>query len=557
MAFYRAHVLVCGGFPCVAAGCRAVRDAFERSVKEHGLEGEVRVVETGCLGPCDLGPIVVVYPEGTVYSRVTVDGAREIVGEHLLKGRTVKRLEYTGHFPSVSWVDDRRTDYFKIQERIVLENVGLIDPDRIEEYIARDGYYAAGVALTSMSSDQVIEALKASGLRGRGGAAFPTGVKLGFTAKAEADQKYIICNADEGEPGTFKDRLILEGDPHRVIEGMIILGYSVGASMGYVYIRGEYYLSIERIERAIEEARKYGLLGADILGSGFGFDIEVKKGAGAYVCGEETALIESMEGKRGEPRQKPPYPGTCGLWGKPTVVNNVETIANVPPIIRNGADWFRQFGTPTSPGTKVYTLTGDVNNKGLIEVPMGITLREVIYGVGGGIPEGHSFKMAQTGGTAGGCLSEAHLDIPMDYENLQEAGSALGSGALLIIDDTHCIVDIASTLLRFFEHESCGQCTPCREGTRQLCKIFRKMQEFSATRDDLKLARELAEVMQSSSLCALGQSVAVPLFTIMDHYGDEIEAHLEGRCPTGACRQLAACTDLETVATSRVGGGIK
>jgi NADP-reducing hydrogenase subunit HndC len=557
MAFYRAHVLVCGGFPCVAAGCRAVRDAIERSVKEHGLEREVCVVETGCLGPCDLGPIVVVYPEGTVYARVTVGDASEIVDEHLLKGRAVRRLEYTGHLPSVSLTDDKRTDYFEVQERIVLENVGLIDPDSIEEYIGRDGYHAAGVALTSMSPDEVIETIKSSGLRGRGGAAFPTGVKLGFTARAGADQKYIVCNADEGEPGTFKDRLILEGDPHKVIEGMVILGYSVGASMGYVYIRGEYYLSIERIERAIEEARKYGLLGADMFGSGFNFDIEVKKGAGAYVCGEETALIESMEGKRGEPRQKPPYPGTCGLWGKPTVVNNVETIANVPPIIRSGADWFRQFGTPTSPGTKVYTLTGDVNNKGLIEVPMGITLREVIYGVGGGIPGGRRFKMAQTGGTAGGCLSEAHLDIPMDYENLQKAGSALGSGALLIIDDSHCIVDIACTLLRFFEHESCGQCTPCREGTRRLCDIFRKTRELAATEDDLKLARELAEVMQSSSLCALGQSVAVPLFTIMDHYADEIEAHLEGCCPAGVCRRLPTGADEAVCATSQTGGGIK
>ncbi|HHY62449.1 MAG TPA: NADH-quinone oxidoreductase subunit NuoF [Bacillota bacterium] len=557
MEFYRAHVLVCGGFPCVAAGCRAVRGEIERSVKEHGLEREVRIVETGCLGPCDLGPIVVVYPEGTVYSRVSVDDVSEIVGEHLMKGRPVRRLEYTERLPSVSQADHKRPDYFGIQERIVLENVGLIDPDSIEEYIARDGYLGAGMALTSMSPDEVISAIKASGLRGRGGAAFPTGVKLGFTARVEADQKYIICNADEGEPGTFKDRLILEGDPHKVIEGMIILGYSVGATMGYIYIRGEYYLSIERIERAIAEARRYGLLGHDLFGSGFSFDIEVKKGAGAYVCGEETALIESMEGKRGEPRQKPPYPGTCGLWGKPTVVNNVETIANVPPIVRNGADWFRQFGTPTSPGTKVYTLTGDVNNKGLIEVPMGITLREVIYGVGGGIPGGRRFKMAQTGGTAGGCLSETHLDIPMDYESLQETGSALGSGALLIIDDSHCVVDIACALLRFFEHESCGQCTPCREGTRRLHDIFRKTRELAATEKDLKLARELAGVMQASSLCALGQSVAVPLFTIMDHYADEIEAHLEGRCPAGVCRPNPANADESAYETLQAGNGIR
>ncbi len=540
MEFYRSHVLVCGGSPCVAAGCRAVRDEIERMVKEQGLDREVRVIETGCLGPCDLGPIVVVYPEGTVYSHVTTGAAREIVSEHLVKGRPVKRLQYAGELPAVSTADDKRTDYFQIQKRIVLDNVGIIDPESIEEYIARDGYLAAGTALTKLGPADVIDAIKRSGLRGRGGAAFPTGVKLGFTAKAEADQKYIICNADEGEPGTFKDRLILEGDPHKVIEGMIIMGYAVGATRGYIYIRGEYYVSIERIERAIRQARWLGLLGSNLFGSGFDFDIEVKKGAGAYVCGEETALIESIEGKRGEPRQKPPYPGTSGLWGKPTVVNNVETIANIPPIILHGADWYRSFGTSTSPGTKVFTLTGNVNNKGLIEVPMGITLREVIYGVGGGIPGGRSFKMAQTGGTAGGCVAEAHLDIPMDYESMQSAGSALGSGALLVIDDSHCIVDVACSLLHFFAHESCGQCTPCREGTARLLQIFNKLREFRASQADLDLAMELARVMQGSSLCALGQSAIVPLGTIMEHFQDEIQAHLRGCCPVGKCSLAGA-----------------
>jgi NADP-reducing hydrogenase subunit HndC len=540
MEFYRSHVLVCGGSPCVAAGCRAVRDEIERCVKEQGLDREVRVIETGCLGPCDLGPIVVVYPEGTVYSRVTTGAAREIVSEHLVKGRPVKKLQYVGELPAVSAADDKRTDYFQIQKRIVLDNVGIIDPESIEEYIARDGYLAAGTALTKLSPAGVIETIKRSGLRGRGGAAFPTGLKLGFTAKAEADQKYIICNADEGEPGTFKDRLILEGDPHKVIEGMIIMGYAVGATRGYIYIRGEYYVSIERIERAINQARWLGLLGTNLFGSGFDFDIEVKKGAGAYVCGEETALIESIEGKRGEPRQKPPYPGTSGLWGKPTVVNNVETIANIPPIVLHGADWYRGFGTSTSPGTKVFTLTGNVNNKGLIEVPMGITLREVIYGVGGGIPGGRSFKLAQTGGTAGGCVAEAHLDIPMDYESMQSVGSALGSGALLIIDDSHCIVDVACSLLRFFAHESCGQCTPCREGAARLLRIFNKLREFRASQADLDLAMELARVMQGSSLCALGQSVIVPLGTIMEHFQGEIQAHLHGCCPTGKCSPSGA-----------------
>ncbi|MBP7868477.1 MAG: NADH-quinone oxidoreductase subunit NuoF [Firmicutes bacterium] len=535
MEFYRSHVLVCGGSPCVAAGCRAVRDEIERSVREQGLDREVRVIETGCLGPCDLGPIVVVYPEGTVYSHVTTETAHEIVSEHLVKGRPVKRLQYAGELPAVSTADDKRTDYFQIQKRIVLDNVGIIDPESIEEYIARDGYLAAGTALTGLSPEEVIETIKRSGLRGRGGAAFPTGLKLGFTARAEADQKYIICNADEGEPGTFKDRLILEGDPHKVIEGMVIMGYAVGATRGYIYIRGEYYVSIDRVERAINQARWLGLLGRNLFGSGFDFDIEVKKGAGAYVCGEETALIESMEGKRGEPRQKPPYPGTSGLWGKPTVVNNVETIANIPPIILHGAEWYRSFGTSTSPGTKVFTLTGNVNNKGLIEVPMGITLREVIYGVGGGIPGGRSFKLAQTGGTAGGCVADAHLDVPMDYESMQSAGSALGSGALLIIDDSHCIVDVACSLLHFFAHESCGQCTPCREGTARLVQIFNKLREFRASQADLDLAMELARVMQGSSLCALGQSVIVPLGTIMEHFHGEIQAHLHGSCPAGKC----------------------
>ncbi|HAI87566.1 MAG TPA: NADH-quinone oxidoreductase subunit NuoF [Firmicutes bacterium] len=543
MEFYRSHVLVCGGSPCVAAGCRAVRVEIERLVREQGLDREVRVVETGCLGPCDQGPIVVVYPEGTVYHRVNMGAAREIVAEHLVKGRPVTRLQYAGELPSVSTADDKRTDYFQIQKRIVLENVGLIDPESIEEYIARDGYLALGTALTNLRPADVIETVKRSGLRGRGGAAFPSGAKLEFTARTESDQKYIICNADEGEPGTFKDRLILEGDPHKVIEGMIIMGYAVGATHGYIYIRGEYYISIERIERAIRQARWLGLLGANLFGSGFNFDIEVKKGAGAYVCGEETALIESIEGKRGIPRRKPPYPGTSGLWGKPTVVNNVETIANIPPIILNGADWYRGFGTSTSPGTKVFTLTGNVNNRGLIEVPMGITLREVIYGIGGGIPDGRSFKMAQTGGTAGGCLAEAHLDMPMDYESMQSAGSALGSGALLIIDDSHCIVDVACSLLHFFAHESCGQCTPCREGTTRLVQIFDKLRQFRATQADLDLAMELATVMLRSSLCALGQSVVVPLGTIMQHFEGEIQAHLHGKCSVGLCHGACDCAE--------------
>lgn len=534
--YYRSHVLVCGGSPCVAKGCCSILKEIEQLVRKAGLDREIRVVETGCLGPCAEGPIVVVYPEGIVYSQVTIEKAHEIVSEHLIKGYPVKRFQYTGEMPSVSADYSKRPDYFRIQKRVVLENVGLINPDSIEEYIKHNGYEAVTTVFNSHSPENVIEIVKDSGLRGRGGAAFPTGKKLAMTAKALSDQKYIICNADEGEPGTFKDRLILEGDPHKIIEGMIILGFTVGATRGYVYIRGEYYLSIERMEKAISQARSLGILGKKLFGTDFEFDIEVKKGAGSYVCGEETALIASMEGKRGEARQKPPYPSTSGLWGKPTVVVNVETIANIPAIIRHGAAWYRSIGTTSSPGTKVFTLTGNINNKGLIEVPMGITLREVIYGVGGGIPNGRLFKLAQTGGTAGGCLTDAHLDLPMDYESLQSVGSALGSGALLIIDDSHCIIDIACSMLNFFAHESCGQCTPCREGTTRVLQIFNKLSQFKATKADLDLALELAQVMQSSSLCALGQSVAVPLFTIMEHFRDEIQMHLHGACLVGKCQ---------------------
>ena len=530
MEFYRSHVLVCGGSPCVSKGCKAIREEIERLVKERRLDREVCIIETGCLGPCEEGPIVVVYPEGTVYSHVNIKIAREIVSEHLVKGKPVKRLQYKGELPSVSTTDDKCTDYFKVQTRVVLKNVGEIDPQSIEEYIAHDGYKAVGEVLCGLCPEDVVDIIKRSGLRGRGGAGFPTGTKLGVTARTQANQKYVVCNADEGEPGTFKDRLIMEGDPHKVIEGMLIAGYAVGATVGYIYIRGEYYRSIATMKQAIESARKLGLLGTDLFGSGFDFDIEIKEGAGSYVCGEETALLESMEGKRGEPRQKPPYPSTSGLWKRPTVVLNVETIANIPPIMLNGVNWYRSMGTPSSPGTKVFTLTGNINNKGLIEVPMGILLRELIYGVGGGIKGDKSFKMAQIGGTAGGCLSKAHLDTPLDYENLQAVGSTLGSGAILIVDDSHCIVDVACSMLKFFAHESCGQCTPCREGTMRLWQTFNQLRDFCATKEDLDLALELARVMQSSSLCALGQSVAMPLGTIMENFAEDIEAHLHKTC---------------------------
>jgi NADH:ubiquinone oxidoreductase subunit F (NADH-binding)/(2Fe-2S) ferredoxin len=530
MSFYRAHILVCGGTSCVLKGSKAVMSELMSEVKAKNLANEVKVVETGCLGPCDDGPVMVLYPEGTMYCRVSVEDVKEIVEEHLLKGRVVQRLlkEYFPDEIEPSEYDDTNR-YLGVQERIVLKNCGVIDPSKIEEYIARDGYAALGKCLLKMQPKEVIDVIKASGLRGRGGAGFPTGRKLEFTYNAVSDIKYIICNADEGEPGTFKDRLILEGDPHAIIEGMAIAGYSVGASKGYVYIRGEYTQSIERIRLAIEQAKGHGLLGEDIFGSGFSFDIEIREGAGAYICGEETALIESIEGKRGEPRLKPPYPPVEGLWGKPTVVNNVETLANIAPIIRNGAEWFRGFGTERCPGTKVYTLVGDINNKGLIEAPMGITLREIVYDIGGGIPGGRKFKMAQTGGTSGGCIPAELMDVPMDYDSLAAVGTALGSGAMLIIDDSHDIVDVVRCFMKFFKHESCGKCTPCREGTDRLYDIMCKLCEDKGTLSDIDNLRALSRVMSVSCLCGLGQAAPNPIVTTLKYFEDEYMAHLEVR----------------------------
>ncbi|HHZ20248.1 MAG TPA: NADH-quinone oxidoreductase subunit NuoF [Firmicutes bacterium] len=541
MAFYRAHVLVCGGTPCELGGCRAVKDTLLEEVNRLGLSSEIRVLETGCLGPCDQGPVIIVYPEGIMYARLQPGDVKEIVEQHLLKGRVVNRLVYHEKKEEAkSVVTFESSDYFGLQERIVLRNCGRINPESIEEYIAHDGYRALGKCLTEMEPAAVVQVVKDSGLRGRGGAGFPTGLKWSFTAKTDSNQKYIVCNADEGEPGTFKDRLILEGDPHSIIEGMAIAGYAVGANKGYIYIRGEYKLSIERLQHAIRQARELGLLGTNIFGSDFAFDIEVRSGAGAYVCGEETALIESIEGSRGEPRYKPPFPGVSGIWGKPTVVNNVETLANIAPIILNGAAWFRGFGTEKCPGTKVFTMTGDINNEGLIEVPMGITLRQIVYGVGGGIPGGLGFKMAQTGGTSGGCLPKEFLDLPMDYDTLAEAGSALGSGALLIMDDSHCIVDIVRCFMKFFKHESCGKCTPCREGTTRLYELVTKITEGKATNEDIALLTELSRVMQTSALCGLGQAAPNPLVTCLKYFEEEFGAHLNGYCPTGVCTMPVA-----------------
>lgn len=540
MSYFRAHVLVCAGTPCMLKGAGAVKDALCREIERAGLQEEVRVVETGCLGPCDDGPVIVVYPEGVMYSKLKPEEMSRIVQQHLLKGRVVEDLVYRAEKEKAKPVVSlEEQGYLDRQYRIVLRNCGRIDPDSIEEYIANGGYEALGKALTTMTPEQVVATVKDSGLRGRGGAGFPTGLKWSFTAPIAADQKYIICNADEGEPGTFKDRLILEGDPHSIIEAMAIAGYAVGADQGIVYIRGEYHLSIERLQRAAARARELGLLGKDIFGTGFNFDLQIRTGAGAYVCGEETALIESLEGKRGEPRLKPPYPGVAGLWGKPTVVNNVETLANIPPIILKGAEWFRGIGTEKTPGTKVFTMLGDITNQGLIEVPMGITLREVIYGVGGGIPNGRGFKLAQTGGTSGGCLPKEFLDLPMDYDSLAEAGSALGSGALLVIDDSHCIVDVLRSFMKFFQHESCGQCTPCREGTARLYQLFSDLAAGKAGQDAVQLIKELCQTMQLSSLCGLGQSAPNGVVTALQYFEEEIQRHAAGECPAGVCRTNA------------------
>lgn len=536
MEFFRSHVLVCSGVNCSFKGSRSLRTALVEEIEKQGLEQEIKVVETGCFGLCEEGPVMVIYPEAVHYCRVSPGDVGEIVDEHLRKGRVVNRLLYKGEALPKAVQTWQQIDFYSRQKRVVLRNCGLIDPDNIDEYIARDGYEALGRVLRNLEPGEVIGLIKESGLRGRGGAGFPAGLKWDFTAKASGDQKYLICNADEGEPGTFKDRLILEGDPHSIIEGMTIAAYAIGASKGYIYFRGEYNLSIDRLTRALEQAREYGLLGENIFGTGFGFDIEIKVGAGAYVCGEETALINSIEGKRGEPRYKPPYPASAGLWGKPTCVNNVETLANVPPIILNGAQWFRSIGTEKCPGTKVFTLTGNITNAGLIEVPMGITLREVVYDIGGGLPNGRKFKMAQTGGTSGGCLPEALLDVPMDIDSLAAAGSALGSGALMIMDDSHCIIDVVKCFLQFFRHESCGQCTPCREGTWRLYELVDKISRMEATMEDVELLKRLARTMEDASLCALGQTAPFPVLTTMRFFPEEYEAHIKkGICPAGIC----------------------
>ena len=537
---FRSNVLVCGGTGCTSSNSEQIIERLKEEIKAQGLEKEVNVIRTGCFGLCALGPIMVVYPEGAFYSRVTPEDVPEIVSEHLLKGRIVKRLLY-----QETVVDDNttkslnETTFYAKQMRIALRNCGVINPENIDEYIAQDGYAALGKVLTEMTPQEVIDLVLASGLRGRGGAGFPTGRKWQFAAASKAEQKYACCNADEGDPGAFMDRSVLEGDPHSVLEAMAIAGYAIGASQGYIYIRAEYPIAVKRLQIAIDQAREYGLLGKNIFDSGFDFDIDIRLGAGAFVCGEETALMTSIEGKRGEPRVRPPFPAVKGLFGVPTVLNNVETYANIPQIILKGADWFRSIGTEKSPGTKVFALGGKITNTGLVEVPMGTTLREVVEEIGGGVPGNHTFKAAQTGGPSGGCIPAKLIDTPIDYDNLIAIGSMMGSGGLIVMDETTCMVDIAKFFLEFTVDESCGKCTPCRVGTKRLLEILNKITSGNGTLEDIDRMEELCYYIKENSLCGLGQTAPNPVLSTLKYYRDEYEAHVvEHRCPAGACKAL-------------------
>ncbi|MBF7084251.1 NADH-quinone oxidoreductase subunit NuoF [Desulfallas sp. Bu1-1] len=539
MEMYRSHVLVCAGAGCISSACKAVQSALQENIDQYGLAKEVKVVETGCMGPCDLGPVVMIFPDGVFYRKLKPEDAAEIVSEHLLKGKVVTRLLHRqpGDPDQVTSFD--QLDFFKRQTRIALRNTGIINPESVEEYIARDGYRALGKVLSQMTPQQVVDTIKGSGLRGRGGAGFPTGLKWELTARAAGNPKYVVCNADEGDPGAFMDRSILEGDPHSVLEAMAICGYAIGSSKGYIYVRAEYPLAVERLETAISKAREYGLMGENIFGTGFNFDVEIRVGAGAFVCGEETALLASIEGKRGEPRPKPPFPAQEGLWGKPTVINNVETFANIPPIILNGAEWFASIGTEKSKGTKVFALAGKVNNTGLVEVPMGTTLREIIFEIGGGIPGGKKFKAVQTGGPSGGCIPEEYLDTPVDYESLTKLGTIMGSGGMIIVDEDTCMVDLAKFFLEFVQEESCGKCSPCRIGTKRMLEILNRITSGQGREGDIELLEELSRGIKDSALCGLGQTAPNPVLSTLRYFRHEYEAHIrDKKCPAGACRDL-------------------
>ncbi|RKX50717.1 MAG: NADH-quinone oxidoreductase subunit NuoF [Thermotogae bacterium] len=532
-------IVICAGGACISAGEISVKESLESTLKEYALDEVVQVVETGCMGACDLGPIMVIYPEGIFYQKLNSENVKKIVEEHLLKGRVVKEFLYTGPAGEVKEKPQEELPFFKKQVKIATRNLGVVDPLSIEEYIARDGYFALTKVIKELSPDKVIEELKKSGLRGRGGAGFPTGLKWEFAKKAESNVKYVICNADEGDPGAFMDRAILEGDPHTVVEAMTIAAYTIGATKGFIYVRAEYPLAIERFSHALETAREYGFLGNNILGTDFSFDIEVRIGAGAFVCGEETALINSIEGKRGIPRVKPPYPAQKGLWNKPTLINNVETYANIPPIILHGGDWFSQFGVEGSRGTKVFALAGKVNNTGLVEVPMGITLRELIYEIGGGVPGGKKLKAVQTGGPSGGCIPEKHIDTPITYDTLKELGTIIGSGGMIVMDEDDCMVDVAKFFLEFTVEESCGQCTPCRDGTKRMLEILERITDGEGTEEDLEKLKELGEHIMKTSLCGLGQTAPQPVLSTMRYFWDEYEAHVkEKRCPAKKCKEL-------------------
>lgn len=544
MEYYRSQVLCCTGTGCTSSNSKSIIDKFEEEIKNAGLDKEVKVVPTGCFGLCETGPVVIIYPEGSFYSHIKVDDVPRIVSEHLVKGRIVRDLLYSESLDEKQNIRSlNEVDFYKKQRRVALRNCGVIDPENIEEYIAFDGYKALAKCLTELTPEQVVDIVKQSGLRGRGGGGFPTGIKWSLAQKPVSDIKYVCCNADEGDPGAFMDRSVLEGDPHAVLEAMAIAGYAIGAKQGYIYVRAEYPIAVKRLRIAIDQARKYGLLGDNIFGTDFCFDIDLRLGSGAFVCGEETALLASIEGGRGEPRPRPPFPAVKGLFGKPTLLNNVETYANICQIILNGAEWFASMGTERSKGTKVFALGGKINNTGLVEIPMGTTLREIIYEIGGGIPGGKKFKAAQTGGPSGGCIPAEHLDIPIDYDNLVAIGSMMGSGGMIVMDEDNCMVDIAKFFLEFTVDESCGKCPPCRIGTRRMLEMLTKITDGRGEPGDIEKLERLANNIKASALCGLGQTAPNPVLSTIRYFRNEYEAHInEKRCPAGVCKALLSYT---------------
>lgn len=539
MNLFRGQVMICDGSGCSLEGAMDITNQLKNELKKNRLENEIEIIKTGCLGLCELGPVMIVYPEGTFYSKLKVSDIKEIVEEHLLKGKIVKRLAMYERLEEYGVRSLKNVEFFQKQQRLTLINCGVIDPENIDEYLAVDGYKALEKVLTTMMPEDVVSEIKKSGLRGRGGGGYPTGLKWECASKQVNEQKYIVCNADEGDPGAFMDRSVLEGDPHSVLEAMAIGGFAIGANTGFIYVRAEYPLAVQRLEIAIKQARDYGLLGKNIFSSGFNFDIEIRLGAGAFVCGEETALMNSIEGKRGMPNPKPPFPAICGLWGKPTVINNVETFGNVPQIMLKGSDWFSSIGTEKSKGTKVFALGGKITNTGLVEVPMGITLREIIYDIGGGIPNAKKFKAVQTGGPSGGCITSENLDTPIDYDSLSALGSMMGSGGMIVLDEDNCMVDVARFYLDFVKDESCGKCSPCRIGTTRMLEILEKITAGNGTMEDLETLKDLCKYIKAASLCGLGQTAPNPVLSTLKYFKDEYIAHIvDKKCPAGVCTAL-------------------